>query len=307
MPKKSETVLITGGLGQIGYYTYLQLRERYSICIIDNMSNAKVDAPEDVTFIKGDILDEEVYLQIPKVDYIVHTAAQISPVLAVSKPSFDAKTNIIGTLNLLEFARKIKLKRFVHISSAAVYGDPQFLPITEDHPKSPKSPYGVSKLSAENYVKLYSSLYKLDTVILVPFNAYSPLQKENDPYAGVIFKFLKAIQEGSPLLIEGDGLQTRDFIHVKDIAKAIHLSLEKEEAKNQIINIGTGNPVTIKDLASILLKLSKSSIEPKYVSPRKGDIYQSYCTINLSSKILTFSPSYTLEEGLTELYESIFT
>ncbi|MHA1816432.1 MAG: NAD-dependent epimerase/dehydratase family protein, partial [Candidatus Heimdallarchaeaceae archaeon] len=184
MPKHSETVLITGGLGQVGYYTYLLLRKQYNIYILDNLSSSKVEVPEDVTFIQNDVQNKESYEDLPYVDFIVHAAAQISISQSISNPIFDAKNNILGTLQLLEYAKKAKVKRFIHIGSAATYGEPEFLPITEDHPRNPKSPYGLSKLVAEKYVQLYSQLYNLETVVLIPFNIYSPLQHADDPYAG---------------------------------------------------------------------------------------------------------------------------
>ncbi|MHA2309122.1 MAG: NAD-dependent epimerase/dehydratase family protein, partial [Candidatus Heimdallarchaeaceae archaeon] len=248
MSEKKETVLITGGLGQIGYYAYLQLKEKYKICILDNMLDSKVNPPADVTFIKGDIRDQETYSLLPKIDNIIHCAAQISISKSTANPILDAETNILGTLNLLEFSRKKRVDRFVFISSAATYGNPQFLPITEDHPRNPLSPYGMSKLVAEKYVGLYSDLFDLNTINLVPFNIYSPLQKEDDPYAGVIFKFIKAIKNNKSPIIEGDGNQTRDFVHIKDITTAIELALKNKQITNRTINIGSGEPTTILEL-----------------------------------------------------------
>jgi len=305
MPKHTETVLITGGLGQVGYYTYLQLKKHYNIFILDNLSNSKVEVPEDVTFIKNDIQNKASYENLPKIDFIVHTAAQININQSVSNPIFDAENNILGTIQLLEYAKEVKVKRFIHISSAATYGEPEFLPITEDHPRNPKSPYGLSKLVSEKYVRLYSKLYNLETVVLIPFNIYSPLQNADDPYAGVIFKFIEAIKKGMQYTIYGDGKQTRDFIHVKDVARAIDLSLKSEFAANQVIIIGSGVPYSINELSSNLLKLSKSGIQPKQLKARDEDIYESYCSIQKAQEILGFSPSIPIEIGLSEILKSI--
>ena len=231
MEQKGDTILITGGLGQIGYYIYLQLKDKYPIIILDNKSNSKVDPPKDVPFYEMDIHNFDQLKTLPRVDYIIHCAAQVSPEKSVISPIQDAYINILGTLNLLELARKNILKKFIHISSAATYGDPQFLPITEDHPKNPLSPYGLSKLTSERYVQIYSTLYDLDTTIILPFNVYSPLQREDDPYAGVITKFIKRIKEGKSPKIEGNGLQTRDFIHIKDIASSVELALRSPNSK----------------------------------------------------------------------------
>ncbi len=305
MTKHAETVLITGGLGQVGYYTYLHLKNQYKICIIDNLSSSKVEVPDDVIFIENDIQNKESYENLPKIDYIVHAAAQISVNQSVSNPIFDAENNILGTLQLLEYAKEVKVKRFIHISSAATFGEPAFLPITEDHPRNPKSPYGLSKLVSEKYVRLYSQLYNLDTVVLIPFNIYSPLQNADDPYAGVIFKFIEAIKIGAQYKIYGDGNQTRDFIHVKDVARAIDLSLKSESAVNQIINVGSGIPYSINELSSNLLKLSNSEIQPLQSKARDGDIYESYCSIKKAKEILGFTQSIPIETGLKEILGSI--
>ncbi len=305
MPKHTETVLITGGLGQVGYYTYLHLKNQYNICILDNLSSSKVEVPDDVTFIQNDIQNKASYENLPKIDFIVHTAAQISVNQSVSNPIFDAKNNILGTLQLLEYAKDAKVKRFIHISSAATYGEPVFLPITEDHPRNPKSPYGLSKLVSEKYVRLYSQLYNLETVVLIPFNIYSPLQNADDHYAGVIFKFIEAIKKGIQYTIYGDGKQTRDFIHVKDVARAIDMSLKSKSAANQIVNIGSGVPYSINELSSNLLKLSKSVIQPLQSKAREGDIYESYCSIQKAQKILGFALSIPIETGLSEILKSI--
>lgn len=305
MSEKQETVLITGGLGQIGYYTYLQLKENYQICILDNMIDSKVNPPADVTFIKGNIRDKEVYALLPKVDYIIHCAAQISVAKSTANPILDAETNILGTINLLEFSRKKDIERFVFISSAATYGNPQFLPITEEHPRNPLSPYGMSKLVAEKYVGLYSDLFGLNSINIVPFNIYSPLQKENDPYAGVIFKFIKAIKNNQSPIIEGDGNQTRDFVHIKDVTTAIELALKKKQIINRTINIGSGAPTTILELANILIQISGRKLEPIHKEPREGDIIESFTSLKLAKDLLNYSPQINLKDGLKDMYNSL--
>ena len=305
MKRKGQVLLLTGGLGQVGYYVYLKLRDKYQILILDNKSSSKVEPPEDVLFFEYDIQNLEMLKTLPKLDYIVHCAAQVSPEKSVKDPIYDANINILGTLNLLEIARQSELKKFIYISSAATYGNPQFLPIIEDHPKEPLSPYGVSKLVAEKYVQLYSTLYDLNTTIIRPFNIYGPLQKEDDPYAGVIFKFIKRIREGKSPKIEGDGLQTRDFIHVEDIALATELVLKSQKSEGRIFNIGTGEAVSIKHLAEILISIGKQNLQVTHVDSRIGDIRESCASIELAKEILGFSPSVKLEDGLKDLYEKV--
>ncbi|MFW9852710.1 MAG: GDP-mannose 4,6-dehydratase, partial [Candidatus Thorarchaeota archaeon] len=145
MEEDLQTILITGGLGQVGYHAYFELKSRYNIILLDDQSSSKIAPPDDVTLIKGKIQDKKIYENIPDVDFIIHCAAQININKSVENPIFDASVNILGTIQLLEFARKIDVERFIYVSSAATYGQPQFLPITEDHPKNPVSPYGMSK------------------------------------------------------------------------------------------------------------------------------------------------------------------
>jgi UDP-glucose 4-epimerase len=305
MNEREETLLITGGLGQIGYYSYLQLKDKYNICILDNMIDSKVNPPADVVFIKGDIRDKETYSLLPEINSIIHCAAQISIVKSTVNPILDAETNILGTLNLLEFSRKRDIERFVFISSAATYGNPQFLPITEDHPRNPLSPYGMSKLVAERYVGLYSDLYDLNSISLVPFNIYSPLQKEDDPYAGVIFQFIDAIKKDQPPIIEGEGNQTRDFVHIRDIASAIELALENKQVKNKTINVGSGEPTTILELANMIIQISSKEIQPTHKEAREGDISESFTSLKLAKDLLGYSPQVNLKDGLKDMYDSI--
>ncbi|NPD87829.1 MAG: NAD-dependent epimerase/dehydratase family protein [Asgard group archaeon] len=305
MSEQKETVLLTGGLGQVGYYSYLQLKEKYQICILDNMINSKVNPPIDVIFIKGDIRNQEIYSLLPKVEIIIHCAAQISIAKSTINPILDAETNIFGTLNLLEFARKKDVDRFVFISSAATYGNPQFVPITEEHPRKPLSPYGMSKLVAEQYVSLYSNLYGLNSINIVPFNIYSPLQKEDDPYAGVIFKFLKAIKNNQSPMIEGDGYQTRDFVHIKDVTTAIDLALKNKHITNRTINIGSGEPTTILELARILVQISGKKLELVHEEPREADIRESFTSLKLAKELLNYSPQIKLKDGLKDMYDSL--
>lgn len=305
MTSNKQSVLITGGLGQIGYFTYHLLKEDYDIYILDNKAESKFDPPSDVKFYEGNIQNDEIYTKIPSTDIIIHCAAQISINKSIDNPLFDAEVNIIGTLKLLRFARRNKIKKFIYLSSAATIGHPQFLPITEEHPRNPISPYGFSKYFAEKYVLLYSDLYDMNTVILVPFNLYSPLQKETDPYAGVIYKFITAVIQNKSPKIEGDGEQTRDFIHTKDIANAIKLVIEKDIGSQRVFNIGSGNGITINELAAMIIRISGKNISPKFVDERIGDIKQSYCSIEKAQTILGFSPSIDLETGLKELYNHI--
>ncbi len=302
-----KKVLVTGGLGQLGAYIYRQLKDSYKLIILDNESNSKVVAPKEATFIKGDITKDETLLRLndSSIDIIIHAAAQISVTKSIDQPSFDANNNIMGTLNILDFARRKDVEKVVYISSAATYGNPQFLPITEDHPRKPLSPYGLSKLVGEQYTSMYHELYGLNTTSLILFNLYSSLQKKNDPYAGVIYKFISQIKSGLPPTVEGDGLQTRDFIHTSDVSYAIELVLQSDKSKGETYNIGSGKAVSVLDLANNLIDISKKELDIKFVSPRKGDIKESYCSIEKAKKELGFEPKLSLQKGLKEVYDNI--
>ncbi|MCE7739868.1 MAG: NAD-dependent epimerase/dehydratase family protein [Candidatus Heimdallarchaeota archaeon] len=302
MSSKRKTILITGGLGQIGYYLYEELKSHYNLCILDNKSTSKFEPPEDVIFIEGDIIDNEVFPKLPDLDYVIHLAAQISIEKSTQSPLFDAEINIMGTLNALEYALKQNIQKFVYISSAAIFGHPEFLPITEDHPRNPLSPYGLSKSVAEKYVKLFSELYNLNTAIVIPFNLYSPIIAEDDPYAGVIYKFIKQVKHGKPPVIQGKGDQSRDFVHVKDAAKAIKLVLEEVKGDVTVFNIGSGKSTTINDLAKLIIEISGKDLIPQYTEARLGDINHSYSSIDRAKRELNYNPVISLKEGLEELY-----
>ena len=183
---KNKQILITGGLCQVGSYLTEELSKggHNRVTVMDNFSSNIKDfvAPQDVTVVEGDILDKGLVDKlVSENDVIIHTAAQVSVVNSIENPIYDAEINISGTLNLLNAARKCDIRRFIYISSATVYGNPQYLPIDEKHPTNPMSPYGLSKLAGERYAMLFHSLYRLPVVCLRPFNIYSPRQNPKSP------------------------------------------------------------------------------------------------------------------------------
>lgn len=184
------------------------------------------------------------------------------PVLLVKEPLFDAENNIVGTLNLLEAARRTSgLKRFIYFSSAAVYGFPERIPLGEDHSCKPISPYGVSKLTGEFYARIFYELYGVPTIYIRPFNVYGKNQDPNSPYSGVISKFIDRIKNGLPLVIYGDGSQTRDFISVQDVAMMVLLFIENDKAIGETFNCGTGREVSLNDIANIMISLSGRNLD----------------------------------------------
>lgn len=296
-----QKILITGGLGQVGSYLIDKLYDDNEITVLDNYSSTtKETVPEGVIVVRGDIQDRSVSKLVEKNDVIIHTAAQISVPFSMNEPLNDAQTNIVGTLNLLEASRNSNISKFIYISSAAVYGDTIYDPIDELHPQNPMSPYGVSKLSGEKYCLMYHEAFDLPSCCIRPFNIYSPRQKPENSYSGVISKFIeKAKMHASPSIF-GDGLQTRDFISVHDIVDIILLSMKNKRANGHVFNAGTGESITIKDLANIINGVFNSQADIKYMPEREGDIKNSCADISKARNILGFKPKVSLEEGILE-------
>jgi UDP-glucose 4-epimerase len=299
-------ILVTGSLGQLGSYLSEDfIKDGLVVRGLDNGINKCPTVPENLTKITtvGDIRDKSIVPEIINdVDAIVHCAAQVSVEKSINDPVFDAENNIIGTINLLQSAVKSPfIKRFVYISSAATYGNPIELPIIENHPQNPLSDYGLSKLTAEKYVNMFWQIHKLPTVIIRPFNFYSKRADPGSPYSGVITKFISRIKDDKPPIIEGTGDQTRDFIHINDVVKMIRLVIENNDSIGESFNCGIGTPVSINNLADIVIKISGKSLKPTYIEKRKGDIKHSYSDTSKAKKILNFEPNVKLEDGLKDL------
>ena len=299
-----QRILITGGLGQVGSYLVDALHDKAKITVLDNYSSTTREAvPPGVNVIKGDVKDRIAADLVEQNDVVIHTAAQISVTASMKDPLFDAQNNVFGTLNLLEAARRSSISKFIYISSAAVYGDPIEVPITESHPQDPLSPYGVSKLSGEKYCMMYHKAFGLPSCCIRPFNIYSPRQDPGNPYSGVISRFIEKARAGQSPVIFGDGTQTRDFISVHDIVDIITLLLEKEDANGHVFNAGTGNSITVSELANMVLEVFDVDVPVQYMPERPGDIKYSCSDISKARKTLGFEPKVSLREGLMEFAE----
>lgn len=299
-----QKILITGGLGQVGSYLVDALHEKAKITVLDNYSSTTREAvPPGVNVIKGDVKDRIAADLVNQNDVVIHTAAQISVTASMEDPLSDAQNNVFGTLNLLEAARRSSISKFIYISSAAVYGDPINVPITESHPQDPLSPYGASKLSGEKYCMMYHKAFGLPSCCIRPFNIYSPRQDPGNPYSGVISRFIEKARAGQSPVIFGDGTQTRDFISVHDIVDIIKLLLEKEDANGHVFNAGTGNSITVSELATMVLEIFDVDVPVQYMPERPGDIRYSCSDISKARKILGFEPKVSLREGLMEFAE----
>ena len=273
----------------------------------DNLLNLK-HIEDRITFYKGDIRNQEILIKASKdCDIIFHQAAVVSVPQTVDNPVDSAMVNDMGTLFVLEAARKNNVKRVVLASSCAIYGDDPEIPKHEEMRPKPQSPYAVQKLTGEFYARLYFDLYGLETVCLRYFNVYGPRQDPSSPYSGVISIFMTKASAKKAPLIYGDGNQYRDFIFVKDVVKANLLAANGTEAKGKILNIGTGKYIRINELWEMICQLAGQNIKPKYEQGRPGDIRESVANIDHAKKNLGFEPEYSFEKGLKETFEYYLT
>jgi UDP-glucose 4-epimerase len=307
-------VLVTGGAGFIGSHLVDRLiKEKSHVTVLDDFFSGTIEnlqkhlGPKRITLVKGDVRNSaDVRKAINGVSTIFHLAAIIDVQSSMKDPKLTNDVNVNGTLSVLKESLIANVERFIYVSTCAVYGEAQYLPITEEHPIAPISPYGASKFEAEKHCKTYNHTYGLETCCLRLFNVYGPRQSIG-PYSGVITRFINDLEKGHSLIIYGDGKQTRDFIHVKDVVSACLLAMEKRHEQCEAVNIGTGKPTSINELANILMKLSgQTDLKPIYRAPREGDIRNSYADISKAQKMLNFEPKIGLEEGLESLVKHKF-
>jgi len=291
-------ILVTGASGQIGSYVLERFADKYDTVGVD-LKPCPIEDFKDLV-IQGDLRNFEFVKRIVKdVDAVIHLAAQVSVENSWKNPIYDAENNIIATINLLKACSDAEVGKFIYISSAAVYGNPRYIPIDEEHPKNPISPYGVSKLTGEYYCKIFSD--KIHTVIIRPFNVFSARMDPSNPYSGVIARFIYRIKRGLPPVIYGDGKQTRDFVHVKDVVNFIEIALKKG-GNGEAYNVGTGRETSILELAEIVMDIAGIDGKPIFDKPRKGDIRRSCADIS-KAKRLGFEPNTNLKRDLEEILE----
>ncbi|MBD3181064.1 NAD-dependent epimerase/dehydratase family protein [Candidatus Poribacteria bacterium] len=296
-------VLVTGGAGFIGSnVTKLLYNKGYEIYVYDNFSTGYINnlnSLNGLKIIKGDIRDKEsLESAIKGCEFVFHLAAHIGNVKSLENPVEDSEINVLGTLNVLECSRINKVKKIVYSSSAAIFGEPHYQPIDEKHPQNPDSPYGVSKLAAEKHCMCYNRIYDIDIVCLRYFNVYGVNQRY-DAYGNVIPIFATLLLQDKPIKIYDDGEQTRDFVNVKDIAKANLMAAEKQELSG-VFNIGSGKSITINSLANMMKNIINKDAEIIYSPPRKGEIRHSKADISLARDSFGFNPSDNVYENLLE-------
>lgn len=297
-------VIVTGGAGFIGSHIVdLLFENNYEVCVIDNLNHGKAEnVNPKVKFYKCDILSNNILniFRSEKPDIVIHQAAQISTTKSISNPMKDAEINIMGTLNLLESARSINVKKVIYSSSAAVFGEPKYLPIDEEHPVDMVSHYGVSKHVVEHYLSVYKKLYNINYVILRYSNVYGPRQ-DSSAEGGVVSIFCDKVLKNESPYIYGDGEQTRDFIYVKDVAKANLLAIKGNI--EGIFNVSSNEKISINQLFKTIISTLNKKIEPIHVKERDGDLTNSYMTYEKIFNKLGWKPEHKVIDGIKETIE----
>lgn len=304
---KDKKVLITGVAGFIGSnLADICLELGAHVVGLDNMFNGSKNNLSDAfkssnfQLIKGDLRDYNLLLEITTdVEIIFHIGAFTSVPQSILMPETCNTVNVNGTLNILNAARKNDVDKIIFSSSSSVYGDANELPLKEHMPRSPISPYGTSKLAGESYMQSFQHVYGIKTLILRYFNVFGPRQKDS-PYSGVIAIWLGRIQRNEPLIIFGDGTNSRDFTYVKDVVEGNLLAAQRD-ISGEILNIGAGSPISLNELATLLLELTnKQDLPIEHTDPRPGDILHSYADISKARDLLGFIPKYDQKKGLMD-------
>jgi UDP-glucose 4-epimerase len=301
-------ILITGGAGFIGSHIADALTASgHSVVVLDNLSSGKIEnINSDIQFVEGDVRDRALVDRVFKeyrFDAVNHHAAQMDVRKSVEDPIFDAETNIIGSLNLLEASVRYSVKRFMFASTGgAIYGEQDYFPADENHPTCPESPYGIAKRSIELYLHYYKKVHGLEHTIFRYANVYGPRQ---DPHgeAGVVSIFINALLENRQCTIFGDGEQTRDYVFVGDVVRA-HLSALEKNKDSETFNISTGIETSVNDLFKMLSDILTSGIAtPIHADARKGEQKRSVCSYEKVMSKLGWKPEMSLEDGLKKTVE----
>ncbi|PHQ40802.1 hypothetical protein Z052_18195 [Halorubrum sp. C191] len=294
---RDARVLITGAAGFVGSHLTRRLAKKNDVMALDNLSTGTENhVPNEATFKQGDIRNRELLDELTDyVDIVFHQAAVVSVQKSIENPRPCHEVNTDATLHLLELARQ-KNFRLVIASSAAIYGEPETIPISEEESKTPNSPYGIDKWTVDRYVQVYNELYGTETIALRYFNIYGPRQRGGD-YGGVISVFRDQALAGKPITVNGDGSQTRDFVHVDDIVDA-NLLAAKTVHTGEAYNIGRGEQTSIAELAETICDITDTDSEVTYTDPRPGDIEESVADISKAKEELGFEPTVSLREGL---------
>ena len=293
---------VTGGAGFIGSNLVRALLEwGHPVTVLDDLSSGFAENLDGlaVELIEASILDEAAVEQaVDGAEVVFHLAASVGNKRSIDHPRLDSRINALGTLEVLEAARRAGVRKLVYSSSAGIFGELVEIPVGEDHPIAPSSPYGASKLAGEKLALAYASLYELEVVALRYFNVYGPNQRF-DLYGNVIPIFVFQMLRGERITIFGDGEQTRDFIHVADVARA-NLRAAQTRGLSGAFNLGAGERITINRLAELLRERIEGAEEARYGPPRPGDVLHSLADVRAAAEAFGFEPTMPIEDGLTD-------
>jgi len=295
---------VTGGAGFIGSAVVAALLRRgHQVTVFDNLTSGhRRNLNPDVPFIDGDIRDAHAVIRgLRGADVVYHLAASVGNKRGLENPTNDASVNAIGTLNVLEAARIAGCKKVVYSSSAAIYGETVQLPVEEDQPKRPLTPYAISKLAGENYVLAYSALYGMEGICLRYFNVYGEGQRF-DVYGNVIPIFVTNALKGRTLTIYGDGEQTRDFVNIADVAEA-NVRAAEASGVSGAFNVGSGSATTINEVATLIVDSCPTKVAVVHGPPRAGDVRHSRADISSAIGSLGYRPAVELQLGLNRYVE----
>ena len=298
--------IVTGGAGFIGSHIVEELaRQQHEVIIIDNLFSGKIEniAPfleqKNVTFVQGSITDLPMLKSaFAGADGIFHEGAIASVPRSIKNPNATNEANVTGTLNVVSAARDCGVPKIVFASSSSVYGDTPTLPKRENMPPNPQSPYAVSKLAGEYYLRVFSDLYDMKAISLRYFNVFGPRQDPQSDYAAVIPKFITNILKKESPVVFGDGGQTRDFTYVKDV---VHANIRAMESDGKgVFNIAYCQRITVNALAHLIMEIIGTTVPIIHEKPRPGDIRDSLADITQAKNLLEYCPSYTVKTGLEE-------
>ena len=301
--------LVTGGAGFIGSHLTRRIAAAGGrVRVLDDFSTGhrrNVESIDgDVDIVEADMRDAAAVARaMDGVDYVLHEAAMSSVPRSLEDPAGTSEINLIGTITLLEAARRAGVSCFVAASSSAVYGEQDIEIKTETLPSEPISPYGASKLAAEEYYRTYSRALGLPTVALRYFNVFGPSQDPDSAYAAVLPRFMKAYASGEPPTIYGDGEQSRDFTFIDNVVDANLLACESAAAWGKVINVACGGSITVNDLARVVREVMGVTIEPNHVDERAGDIRHSRADISRARELLGYEPRIDFREGIEKTVE----
>jgi UDP-glucose 4-epimerase len=309
-----QKVVVTGGAGFIGSQLVRQLAQQdLHVLVIDNLINGRREnlggLPDCVKLVVADIRDRKELARLLEGTEVLFHLACLGVRQSIHSPLENHEVNATATLHLLEEAKKADVRRFVYVSSSEVYGTARWVPMTEDHPTFPMTVYGASKLAGECYTRAFHETYGYPTVVVRPFNAFGPRSHHEGDSGEVIPKFMLHALAGRPMVIFGDGTQTRDFTYVSDTAAGILAAGQSDAAVGHTFNLGNGREITINNLAqAVAAVVGRSDCQVLHDNPRPGDVLRLYADITKAHSLLGFQPTVSLREGLDLLkawYESL--